>query len=235
VYYDRRDHPAERPARLYRDYARGTVDRGDIALVRPLGDLRGARDMPFQMERAAPARLKEVEQHARAVHDFGAERARLEAQRARAAGPGVVARPPTSLHLPDHPRTAAEVGRAPTPPVHPPVDLLRKPEPRPAAPAERPHPLPHPTDVIRPDFNRRAVPRAETHPPAAVTPPPVRPNPPAVGRPTPPVVRPNPPAPPVAHPPVARPAPPPINGMPHPGHMAPVHPAPAPPAPKGKR
>jgi hypothetical protein len=179
--------------------------------------------VPFKMERVDAARAKEVRQHAGAVREFGAERARLEGQRVKEAGPAApsAARPPVRVRLPDAPGLAGAAvvrpaGPRPPPgqPAHPQPDLARKPEVRPPQPkveARPPQPrpagtLPHPEEVLHPDFNRRT---GQVHPPAPVAPPPVRPNPP----------------------PAAHAAPPPITGAPHPGHVAP--PAKGPP-PKGK-
>ncbi len=215
VYYQRRDDPTTRPGRLYRDYVRGTAGRGDAALVRPLAELGKAADLPFKMERVDAARIREVAQHARAVRDFGSERAKLEGQRFREAGVGAAtaARGRVTVHLPEPPRfVGAAAARPPSPrvipehPTLPAADLSRKPEPRPAqAEIARPQPqpkieerpipvrtpgvLPHPEEVLHPEFNRRpGIPIAPQVRP--VQPPPVHFNPP------------------------------PITGMPHPGHVA---------------
>jgi WXXGXW repeat (2 copies) len=255
VYYERRDDPAARPSRLYRDYARGTADRGDTALVRPLAEMRTVRDLPFKMERLDAARASAIQQHTRAVRDFGTQRARLEGQRVTQPGPGALApaRGPVAVRLPAAPRfTGVTAARPPgpralpEPPAQPQPDLTRKPEPRPPhlqTPTPQPRPagtppqpppktearppqpqpqvrtaatLPHPEQVLRPDFNRRAGPVPT--PPGPAAQPPARPNPP-IQLPA----RPNPP-------PAAHPALPPINGAPHPGHVAPpaLHPAPPP-------
>ncbi len=257
VYYARRDQPAARPARLYRDYARGEVDRGEAALVRPLAEMRTARDLPFKLERVDAARVREIQRHALAVRDFGAQRARLEGQRVKEAAPGALAaaRAPVTVRLPEAPRFAGAAAIRPAgpkglpePPAHPSPDLTRKPEarpphleiqtphPRPVGASPQPQPksdvlppqpqarptgaLPHPEEVLHPDFNRRAgrvptPPGPVAQPPAHLAPPPAQ----APTHPTPP--------------PVAHPAPPPINGAPHPGHPAPP-PAKGPPPPKGK-
>ncbi|MDB5313953.1 MAG: hypothetical protein JWO38_8155 [Gemmataceae bacterium] len=224
VYYARRDEPATRPARLYRDYVRGTVDRGDPALVRPLAELRTAKDLPVKLERIDAARVAAMAEHARATRTLATLRAKWEQERLKELGPGVaaVARPPVKVRLPDLPRFTRSTNVpplgprvVPERPVHPLPDLTRKPEPRPAVTAVRPpliNPkietrppqpipklpgmLPHPEDILHPGFDRRAAHIPRPAPPIAPAVPPVRVAPPVV-----PHVL------------------PPINGTPHPGHV----------------
>ncbi len=205
TYYHRRDVPAARPARLYADYARRAPGQGGAVFVRPLAEVRGLRDFPLKMERIDAARVGEFAKSSRAVRDYGVQRARLEREAGAASGrvgPGGV-RPAVQVRLPEAPRGVVGVPAGPkglpVHPVTPEADLTRKPEPRVIAPSSAPpvgvaHPLPHPEQVLHPEFDRREAP----HPVAPVAP--VRPTPP-----------------PAAFAP--HPVQPPITGVAHPAHV----------------
>jgi hypothetical protein len=184
VYFDRRDHAADRPPHTYRqftDWARKADPDGrhPVSFARPLSEVQRLEDFPVHLVHLDAEQRRTVHSQADQVQKYRTERIRVEQQAARdLPRPGSTTSPkvepshtrtaPTRVKMPEAPRLAPTEpgvgGKVPTPTGRapsrrPPPDAPRVPEPAPptspGVPKTPAKLLPHPEDNLRPPTGTR--------------------------------------------------------------------------------
>jgi hypothetical protein len=161
-FIERRDKPVFRPPHTYAAFQEWSrrpeiAAKSEVVLAQPLTEVAKIANSPVRLQHIEAQQAVEFKQHAVATRKMQDDRIKWEQQIPHEAPKAGVVRPPAKVTMPQSPIFNNPMNRTNVLPV--PQQPKNPPPVQPPGTSKPPITLPHPEEILRPDFKRGILPK----------------------------------------------------------------------------